>query len=478
MSAVDRFRARPINGSVGPLLGAVAGLAGFAAGLALRRRPHHPTGYEPNRHTQLAQLDGTPSRRYYTGFDLQRAVAIADLRAMTHRRLPRFALEYLEGGAQDEASMLRERRAYADWHFVPRTLVDVSGRTLETEILGRHAAMPLVIAPTGLNGIFRAHGDSALAKAALRGGIPFVQSTMSNDTMQEVAAAAPGVRHWWQLYVFGGDEVWQELLRRADQVGCEALVLTTNTQIFGDREWQRRNQVGHERLTAGAALESLTHPRWMTQNLLLHGVPNFPNVIDFIPRGQRSFFAASTWIREHQPTSLSWDTVAKIRERWSKPFLLKGILSPADVRRALDSGVDGVVLSSHGGRQLDWTIAPLDLVPIAREIVGDRMALHVAGGIRRGTDMLKALALGADAVWAGRAPLYGLAAAGAAGVTRALEILESEALDGMGLVGASRVDDLGPQLLARLGHVEFTWPRGSDARDTSDSVKPIPRRMG
>ncbi len=465
MSARHTFRSRRTSERSNTSLVACA-VAGFAAGLALSRRRDHPTGYEPNRHTQLAQLDGTPSRRYYTGSDLQRAVAVSDLRAMTHRRLPRFALEYLEGGAQDEATMLRERRAYADWHFVPRTLVDVSHRTLETEILGRHSTMPLVVAPTGLNGIFRAHGDSALAKGALHAGIPFVQSTMSNDTMEEVARAAPGVRHWWQLYVFGGDEVWQELLRRADRAGCEALVLTTNTQIFGDREWQRRNQVGHKRLSAGAALESLTHPRWMAENLLLHGLPEFPNVIDFVPKGQRSFFATSTWIRKHQPTSLSWDTVGKIRQRWSKPFLLKGILNPDDVRRALDSGVDGVVLSSHGGRQLDWAIAPLDLVPVAREIVGDRIALHVTGGIRRGTDMLKALALGAHAVWAGRAPLYGLGAAGAAGVARALDILETEATDAMGLVGVNRVSELGPDLLTRLG----SFDGGVRRKDEGDTA--------
>ena len=168
--------------------------------------------------------------------------------------------------------------------------------------------------------------------------MPFVQSTMSNDTMGEVASAAPGVRHWWQLYVFGGDEVWQELLRRADHAGCEALVLTTNTQIFGDREWQRRNQVEKKRLAAPVALESLAHPGWIGRNLLAHGIPGFPNVIDFVPKDQRGFFATSHWIREHQPTSMTWDTVAKIRQRWHKPFILKGILSPEDVRRASTAG--------------------------------------------------------------------------------------------------------------------------------------------
>ena len=450
ISARDGFRSRGVSErDVATLLTcAVAGLAGAAAGAALTRRSRHPTGFEPNRHTQLAQLDETPARRYYTGFDPQHAIAISDLRAMTHRRLPRFALEYLEGGAEDEASLFRERRAYADWRFMPRTLVDVSDRKLEATILGRSAAMPLVVSPTGLNGIFRAHGDSMLAQAALRARVPFVQSTMSNDSIEEVAKTAPGVRHWWQLYVFGGDEIWRELLRRADRAGCEALVLTTNTQIFGDREWQRRNQTADKRLSASAAFESLTHPLWLAENLLSHGIPAFPNVIDFVPKGQRSFFATSNWIRKQQPTSLSWDTVGKIRQFWKKPFILKGILNPEDVRRATDSGVDGIVLGSHGDRQLDWTVAPLDLLPVARDIVGHRIALYMTGGIRRGTDMLKALALGADAVWVGRAPLYGLSAAGAAGATRALEILKREALDGMGLLGVNRVDELGPHLLA------------------------------
>jgi (S)-mandelate dehydrogenase len=426
----------------------LAGVAGFAVGAALRRRSH-PTGYEPNRHTALAQLEGTPARRYYAGADPARAVALSDLRAMAHKRLPRFALEYLEGGAEDEATMLAERTAYAGWRFLPRTLADVSHRSLDVDILGGRAAMPLVVSPTGFNGIIHARGDCALAQAAQRRGVPFVQSTMSNDTMEDVARAAPGGRHWWQLYVFGGDEVWQELLRRADRAGCEALVLTTNAQIFGDREWQRRNQIGKSRLSTSAALESLLHPRWMGGNLLAHGMPCFTNVIDFVPKDQRSLFAASTWIREHQPKSLSWDTVARIRDRWKKPFILKGILSPEDVRRSVDSGVDGIVISSHGGRQLDWAIAPLDLLPTARKIVGDRVALYLSGGIRRGTDMLKALALGADAVWVGRAPLYGLAAAGADGAARALEILADEALNAMGLMGVNRVDELGPHFLAR-----------------------------
>lgn len=405
---------------------------------------------DPLRHTRVAQLEGSPRRRYYTGRKLSRAVAIEDLRAMTHKRVPRFVLEYLEGGAEDEATLERERTAYADWRFAPLQLVDVSQRTLKTALLGKPADMPLVIAPTGLNGLFRHRADWALAQAAAECGVPFVQSTMSNDTIEEVARV-PHLRHWWQLYVFGGDEVWQELLRRADAAGCEALVLTTNAQIFGNREWSSRTQASRTRPSASTMLNALAHPRWLASTLLTHGMPAFRNVIDFVPKDRRGFFESAFWIREHQPTSLSWRTVEKIRLRWRKPFIIKGILHPDDVRRAVDAGVQGVVLSSHGGRQLDWSVAPLEVLPDARKIADGRVQLYVSGGVRRGTDMLKAIALGADAVWTGRAPLYGVCAAGASGARRALEILHQEAFEAMGLLGAAALQELGPQCLVPAG---------------------------
>ena len=401
----------------------------------------------PNRDLSIAQLDGTPRRRFYTGADLRRAVTIEDLRARTHKRMPRFVLEYLEGGAEDEQTLKRERTAYAERCFTPLQLVDISQRQLATTILHRPARMPLVVAPTGLNGLFCHHADTALAQAAAGAGVPFVQSTMSNDTIEEVARV-PNLRHWWQLYVFGGDEVWQELLRRADAAGCEALVLTTNAQIFGNREWSSRTQRSKTQLSLASVVDAALHPRWLASTLLAHGMPEFRNVIDFVPRDKRSFFESAFWIREHQPTSMSWRTVARIRERWNKPFVLKGILHLDDVRRSLDAGIDAIVLSSHGGRQLDGAVAPLELLPAAREIVRDRAELFLSGGLRRGTELLKAVALGARAVLAGRAPLYGLCAAGAPGAERALAILEKEALDAMGLLGARSVDELGAQFLA------------------------------
>ena len=421
------------------------GMAGFAMGTMTSTR-RGPSG-EPDRHTRLAQMNGKPRRRYYTGPLLSRAIAIADLRARTHLLMPRMALEYLEAGAEDEASMMRERRAFADWRFMPRTLVDVSHRTLQTQLLGKPTPMPLMIAPTGFNGLFMHHGDLALARAAAEAGVPFVQSTMSNDSVEEVAKVK-GLRHWWQLYVFGGDEVWQQLLERVDRAGCEALVLTTNTQIFGNREWDKRTRATKSLPTASSLLDAGLHPRWITAALVAQGgLPEFKNIIEFVPQDKRGLFESAHWIRSQQPTSLSWDTVAKIRERWKKPFILKGILNLEDVHRALDSGVDGIVLSSHGGRQLDWTISPLDLLPSAREVIGERMQLYLAGGVRRGTDMLKAMALGADGIMAGRALLYGLCAYGERGVVHALDILKREAEEALGLLGANSPEELGRHFL-------------------------------
>jgi (S)-mandelate dehydrogenase len=388
-----------------------------------------------------AQMGGSPARHFYTGRDMARVKSIGDLRARTHERMPRFVLEYLEGGAGQEATLYREREAFAEWRFMPHTLVDESHRSLERAILGKTAAMPLCIAPTGLNSLFMRHGDTALAQGAAKIGVPFIQSTMSNDRMERIAKKVPGVRHWWQLYVFGGEEIWQELLRRADACGCEALVLTTNSQIFGDREWDARTRATKTRPTLSTILDAARHPVWLA-SALDHGMPEFVNVVDFIPKDRRGFFESAFWIREQMPRTMAWDTVKKIRERWKKPFFVKGILNLDDVRTALDAGVDGVMLGSHGGRQMDWAISALDILARAREIAGDRMQVYMSGGIRHGTDILKALALGADAVMTGRATLYGLCAAGADGVARALDVLRDQAMNELGQLGVPSLDKL------------------------------------
>jgi (S)-mandelate dehydrogenase len=365
---------------------------------------------------------------------------------MAHRRLPRFALEYLEGGAEEEATLARNAAALEECHFRHRSLVDVSRRDPSTVVFGRTVAMPVAVAPTGLNGLFWPHADLRLAQAAAKAGVPFAQSTMSNDAMERLAAV-PGLRHWWQLYVFGPEEIRERLMDRAEATGCEALVVTVDAQIYGNREWDRRTQSAPGRLSASAMLDALRHPRWLAAGPLRHGLPRFDNVIDFVPEGRRQFFDSAQWIRGAMDQALSWRTIAAIRRRWSGKLILKGLLDVADVARAIEEGVDAVAISNHGGRQLDCAVAPLDLLAQARAEVGDRIVLIADGAMRRGTDILKALALGADMVFVGRAALYGVAAAGEAGVSRALNILREEIVRNLGLLGAPTLADLSADLL-------------------------------
>lgn len=396
----------------------------------------------------VAQLQDRPRRRLYRGRHPSRAVTIDDLRAMAHRRLPRFAVEYLEGGAGTEASLTANVAAFARWRFVRRALVDVARRDCGTELFGRRAEMPLAIAPTGLNGLFWRNADCRLARAACGAGVPFVQSTMSNDRIEEVARAIDGGRHWFQLYVVDPREITDDLVTRARDAGCEALIVNTDAQIFGNRGWSRRLRTAPDRLRLSAIADAMQHPRWWATTILPRGVPSFGNFADALPSGKKALFESAFWIRQHMDKALDWDRVKRLRDRWDGKFAVKGILSPNDAERSAQIGADAVMLSNHGGRQLDWSVAPLDVLEPVRAAVGDRVAVTVDGGVRSGDDIAKAVALGADAVLAGRAPLYGLAAAGERGVARALGILRDELRLCLGLLGCPSVGELDRSFLA------------------------------
>lgn len=393
-----------------------------------------------------AQMNGTPSRHFYSGRKLERARTVEDLRAMAHRRLPAFAGEYLEGGAEEEASLARNLAAFASYRLMPRALVDVSCREHGISLFGREARLPFAIAPTGLNGLFWRRADLILARAAAEAGVPFAQSTMSTDSMEDVAAV-PGLRHWWQLYAFGPPSIRDALIARAERAQSEALILTIDAQFYGDREWEQRRFAHPGRLTIGSLLNCALHPSWAATTLS-HGMPSFANAVGYVPMERQRFFDSAFWIRANMDHSLDWEEAARLRDLWPRVFLIKGLLNPDDVERAAGIGADGVILSNHGGRQLDGTLSGLDVLPEARRRLKGRMTLIVDGGVRRGTDVLKAIALGADAVLLGRATLYGLAAAGQAGVERAIDILREEIDRDLGLLGAPSIRDLGPEFLA------------------------------
>ncbi|MGB6451173.1 MAG: alpha-hydroxy acid oxidase [Steroidobacteraceae bacterium] len=385
-------------------------------------------------------------RRPFRGSDCARAINIADLREIARRKVPNFVFEYIEGGSEDEATLRHNRTALEALRFVPQTLRDTTGGHQRIELFGRECGAPLIIAPTGGNGVVHPLGDLALARAAARFNIPFCLSTVSTVRLERVAAEAGG-RLWMQLYVMEDRKAAEDIVSRAAAAGFEALVLTTDANVFGSREWDRRNYRRPGKPTARNLFDVLRHPRWAYEVLLRHGVPRFENLERFLPPGQASALGGSTIIPKLFGPSISWDDIGWLRGIWPGKLLVKGVLSVADARRAADLGCDGIVLTNHGGRQLDYCVSAIEVLPEIAEAVGGRLTLLIDGGFRRGSDVIKALALGAQGVMLGRATLYGLTAAGERGARRALEILTSEIDRTLGQLGCRSVAELGPHLL-------------------------------
>jgi (S)-mandelate dehydrogenase len=385
-------------------------------------------------------------RRIFRGADVRRALNIADLRERAHRRVPGFVFEYVEGGAEDEATLRRNRAAFDALRFIPQTLVDTSGRRQRITLFGRDTPTPLIIAPTGGNGVLYPRGDFVLARVAARAGIPFCLSTVSCARLEDIATEVGG-RLWMQLYVMHERRAAADIVARADAAGYEALVLTSDAQVFGHREWDRRNYRSPGEPTLRNLIGLARHPRWVFEVLMRHGVPRFENIAPYVPPGAANAVGGSTIIPTLFTPTITWEDIAWLRRIWSRKLLLKGVLSRADAERAAALGCDGIVLTNHGGRQLDHCVAPIEMLPEIAAAVGDRMTIIIDSGFRRGTDVIKALALGAHAVMIGRPTLYGLAAGGERGAWRALEILMTEIDRTLGLLGRCSVSELGPQIL-------------------------------
>lgn len=385
-------------------------------------------------------------RRYYAGRDFQRASTIEELRRVAMRRVPRFVLEYVEGGAEDEVTLRRNRDVFERIAWIPRTLVGLTMPDMSTELFGESLHLPLVIAPTGFNGMLWPQGDLALAKAAATAGIPFTLSTVSNYDVVQMGRELPG-RVWFQLYPVKDQKTADRLVDRAAEAGCTRLVVTTDTPVLGAREWDRRNYREPMKLSASSVLDVLAHPRWLSQVMLPKGAPEFANLTEFLPPHGRSALQGVRFMGTQINPQLNWSDMERLRGRWRGSLILKGILSVEDAKRAVDIGADGIVLSNHGGRQLDTAVSGIEALPAIAAAVGDRLTLLVDGGFRRGSDVLKAIALGADGVMLGRSVLYGLGAGGEAGVAHALGLLRVEMERVLTLLGCRSLGELGPHLI-------------------------------
>lgn len=385
-------------------------------------------------------------RGRYTGRDFRRAITIEDLRRIARRRLPNFSYEYVEGGAEDESTLRRNRAVFERIAWLPRALVGAGPADLGTEIFGRPVNMPLVVAPTGFNGLLWPQGDIALARAAAAAGVPFTLSSASNCAVGRLAAAVQGDL-WYQLYAYKDQSVVDRLIDRVAEAGCKVLVITADAPVLGAREWDQRNYSAPMKLSLASKLDVLRHPRWLSQVMLPSGAPTFENLAEFLPPGKYSALVGAKYSFSQINSRLSWRDVERIRKRWSGRLVVKGLLCVADAQRSVEAGVDGIVLSNHGGRQLDGAVSGVELLPAVAAEVGDRLTLLVDGGFRRGGDVLKAIALGAHAVMIGRAMLYGLAAGGEAGAGHALDLLRAEMDRAMLLLGCGSIADLGRHLV-------------------------------
>lgn len=386
-------------------------------------------------------------RKHYAGRDFGRALSIEELRAIARRRVPHFAFEYVECGAEDELTLRWNRAAFESIRFVPGTLVDTTGRHTRTRIFGGESSAPLIVAPTAMNGMLCRRGDVALAQAAAAAGIPFCLSTFSNVRLEDLAAEVGG-RLWMQLYLLGDRAIARDIIARAERAGYEALVLTTDANVFGFREWDRRNYRAPGRPTMRNLLDVARHPRWLADVAIPGGFPRFENVLDFLPPEARSARAGVAHLPRLLVPDVTWADVEWLRRAWPRNLLVKGILGVDDARRAAELGCDGIVLSNHGGRQLDGCISPLEALPGVAAAVGDRCVVIVDSGFRRGSDVVKAIALGARSVMIGAAALYGLAAGGRAGARHAIDVLSSEIDRVLGQLGCNSLEELGLHLLS------------------------------
>ena len=374
---------------------------------------------------------------------------IMDLRALARRRVPRAFFEYADRGSYDESTLHENRAALARLRLRQRVMIDVDDRSLATEIVGQPVSMPLAIAPTGLTGLQHGSGEIHGARAAARAGIPFCLSTMSICSIEQVHAATD-TPFWFQVYVMRDRGFTRELISRAREVGCSALMLTADLTVQGQRHREIKNGLAvPPKVTLRNLFDIASKPRW-AWNVLRAPSRSFGNLEGRIG-GADSLTTLAQWIANQFDPTLSWQDLEWIRELWPGKLIVKGIMDAEDARLAAEHGVDAIVVSNHGGRQLDGAPATIDVLPGIVDAVGGRIEVLFDSGITSGQDLLKALALGARAGLIGKAFLYGLGASGEAGVTQAIEIVRRELSVTMALTGQRDARSISPDVLLRPG---------------------------
>ncbi len=385
--------------------------------------------------SELKPMFGVAAPRLTSGSRVAAAPAIEDLRALGRRRTPRAVFDYVDGGAGYEESLDRSRRAYRAVEFRPQVLTDVSSVDTSTQVLGESIAMPLVCAPTGFTRMMHVAGEVAVARSALRAGIPYTLSTMGTTSPESLARAVPNVSRWFQLYLWQNRSASRELIGRAREAGFRVLTLTVDTPVAGERLRDVRNGLTvPPKLTFRTLADMAMHPGWWfdlltTEPLEFASLSNFDGTV-------------AEMVDQMFDPSADLETLEWVKAQWDGPVVVKGIQSVDDATRIVATGVDGIVVSNHGGRQLDKAPTPLDVLPGVVSAVGSKTEVMIDGGVMNGADVAAAVALGAKAVLVGRAYLYGLMAGGEAGASRALEILGSQFTRTMQLTGARTVAEL------------------------------------
>lgn len=385
---------------------------------------------------QFKELELDPVKRRLAG-----AADVSDLRAIAKRRLPSGVFDYIDGGAEDEITLDANCSAFTKLQFQPRVLRDMSQLDTSTTLFGTKMSIPLFMAPTGFGRIAQSQGELAVARAAARAGVPYGLSTMATRSIEEVAEVCDGSK-WFQVYTWKDRSLVQDMVERAQAAGYEGLYLTVDAAVLGRRERDvRRGYTLPPKIGLDTILDGAIHPGW-TLDFLRNDPITFANVVGMHDVDGTSAVSLSEHMKSQFDSSLSWDDVAWLSSIWDGPIVLKGIQTVADAKLAVESGVAGIALSNHGGRQLDTAPTPIELVEPVAQAVGGEITIICDGGVRRGSDIVKALALGADAVSIGRPYLYALGAAGEAGVDHLLDFLVEGVERTMALTGCATVAEI------------------------------------